>query len=308
MTSDTSRSLADALSAGPVVLDGGMSNQLESAGHDLSDELWSARLLAERPEAIVEAHLAYFEAGADVAITSSYQATFEGFAKRGIPHERAAELLGLSVELAREAARRAHTKGVSRPLWVAASVGPYGAMLADGSEYRGRYGLSVAELERFHRPRLEVLAAAAPDVLALETVPDADEARALLRGVRGLGVPAWLSYSVAGDRTRAGQPLEEAFALAADADEIIAVGVNCCAPEDVDAAIATAARVAGKPVVVYPNSGEAWDAEARAWTGRSTFAAEQVAGWERAGARLVGGCCRVGPGAIAGISEALRAA
>ncbi|WP_369263346.1 homocysteine S-methyltransferase [Streptomyces sp. R35] len=308
MTSDTSRSLADALSAGPVVLDGGMSNQLESAGHDLSDELWSARLLAERPEAIVEAHLAYFEAGADVAITSSYQATFEGFAKRGIPHERAAELLGLSVELAREAARRAHTKGVSRPLWVAASVGPYGAMLADGSEYRGRYGLSVAELERFHRPRLEVLAAAAPDVLALETVPDADEARALLRGVRGLGVPAWLSYSVAGDRTRAGQPLEEAFALAADADEIIAVGVNCCAPEDVDSAIATAARVAGKPVVVYPNSGEAWDAEARAWTGRSTFAAEQVAGWERAGARLVGGCCRVGPGAIAGISEALRAA
>lgn len=166
----------------------------------------------------------------------------------------------------------------------------------------------MAELERFHRPRLEVLAAAAPDVLALETVPDADEARALLRGVRGLGVPAWLSYSVAGDRTRAGQPLEEAFALAADADEIIAVGVNCCAPEDVDAAIATAARVAGKPVVVYPNSGEAWDAEARAWTGRSTFAAEQVAGWERAGARLVGGCCRVGPGAIAGISEALRAA
>ncbi|MFC7261751.1 homocysteine S-methyltransferase [Streptomyces lutosisoli] len=308
MTSDTSRSLADALSAGPVVLDGGMSNQLESAGHDLSDELWSARLLAERPEAIVEAHLAYFEAGADVAITSSYQATFEGFAKRGIPHERAAELLGLSVELAREAARRAHTKGVSRPLWVAASVGPYGAMLADGSEYRGRYGLSVAELERFHRPRLEVLAAAAPDVLALETVPDADEARALLRGVRGLGVPAWLSYSVAGDRTRAGQPLEEAFALAADADEIIAVGVNCCAPEDVDAAIATAARVTGKPVVVYPNSGEAWDAEARAWTGRSTFTAEQVAGWERAGARLVGGCCRVGPGAIAGISEALRAA
>jgi len=308
MTSDTSRSLADALSAGPVVLDGGMSNQLESAGHDLSDELWSARLLAERPEAIVEAHLAYFEAGADVAITSSYQATFEGFAKRGIPHERAAELLGLSVELAREAARRAHTKGVSRPLWVAASVGPYGAMLADGSEYRGRYGLSVAELERFHRPRLEVLAAAGPDVLALETVPDADEARALLRCVRGLGVPAWLSYSVAGDRTRAGQPLEEAFALAADADEIIAVGVNCCAPEDVDAAIATAARVAGKPVVVYPNSGEAWDAEARAWTGRSTFTAEQVAGWERAGARLVGGCCRVGPGAIAGISEALRAA
>ncbi|MER5379414.1 homocysteine S-methyltransferase [Streptomyces sp. NPDC002688] len=308
MTSDSALALADALSSGPVVLDGGMSNQLESAGHDLSDALWSARLLAERPEAIVEAHLAYYEAGADVAITSSYQATFEGFARRGIPHDRAAELLGLSVGLAREAARRAHAKGVARPLWVAASVGPYGAMLADGSEYRGRYGLSVAELERFHRPRLEALAAAAPDALALETVPDTDEARALLRGVRGLGVPAWLSYSVAGDRTRAGQPLEEAFALAAEADEIIAVGVNCCVPEDVDAAVATAARVTGKPVVVYPNSGEAWDARARAWTGSSTFTAAQVGGWERAGARLIGGCCRVGPEAIAGITAALRAA
>ncbi|MFD3374750.1 MULTISPECIES: homocysteine S-methyltransferase [unclassified Streptomyces] len=299
------RTLAEALATGTVVLDGGMSNQLASAGHDLSDELWSARLLAERPEAITEAHLAYFEAGANVAITSSYQATFEGFARRGISREHAAGLLGLSVELAREAARQAGAKGVRGPLWVAASVGPYGAMLADGSEYRGRYGLSVAELERFHRPRLEVLAGAAPDVLALETVPDADEARALLRAVRGLGVPAWLSYSVAGGRTRAGQPLEEAFALAADADEVIAVGVNCCAPDDVAAAVEAAARVTGKPVVVYPNSGETWDAEARAWTGRSTFTPEQVGGWERAGARLIGGCCRVGPTAITAIAEAL---
>lgn len=302
---DRPRSLADALASGTVVLDGGMSNQLEAAGHDLSDELWSARLLAERPEAITEAHLAYFEAGADVAITSSYQATFEGFARRGIPYGRAAGLLRLSVGAAREAARRARAGGVTRPLWVAASAGPYGAMLADGSEYRGRYGLSVAELERFHRPRLEVLAAAAPDVLALETVPDTDEARALLRAVRGLGVPAWLSYSVAGDRTRAGQPLEEAFALAAGADEVIAVGVNCCAPEDVDAAVGIAARVTGKPVVVYPNSGEVWDARARAWSGRSTFGAGQVAGWRRGGARLIGGCCRVGPAAITGIKESL---
>ncbi|WP_411150978.1 homocysteine S-methyltransferase [Streptomyces sp. A30] len=298
--------LAAALTAGrTVVLDGGMSNQLESAGHDLSDELWSARLLAEQPEAITEAHLAYFLAGADVAITSSYQATFEGFAKRGIERERAAELLGLSVGLARDAATQARAKGVTRPLWVAASVGPYGAMLADGSEYRGRYGLTVAELEAFHRPRVEVLAAAGPDVLALETVPDADEAEALLRAVRGLGVPAWLSYSVAGDRTRAGQPLEEAFALAADADEVIAVGVNCCVPEDVDAAVETAARVTGKPVVVYPNSGEAWDAEARAWNGRSSFAPEEVRGWRESGARLIGGCCRVGPEAITSLAATL---
>lgn len=309
MTSDdTSIGLAAALAAGTVVLDGGMSNQLEAAGHDLSDELWSARLLAERPEAVTEAHLAYFRAGASVAITASYQATFEGFGRRGLDRARAARLLARSVELARTAARQAADTGIRRPLWVAASVGPYGAMLADGSEYRGRYGLSVAELERFHRPRLETLAAAAPDVLALETVPDTDEAAALLRAVRGLGVPAWLSYTVDGARTRAGQPLEEAFALAAGADEVIAVGVNCCAPADVGPAVETAARVTGKPVVVYPNSGESWDARARAWRGRTTFDAEQVNAWRTAGARLIGGCCRVGPEAIEALAHTVAAA
>ncbi|GGX07878.1 homocysteine S-methyltransferase [Streptomyces noursei] len=296
---------AEVLAAGPVVLDGGLSNQLEADGHDLSDALWSARLLAEEPEAVVRAHLAYYEAGAQVAITSSYQATFEGFARRGTGPEEGAGLLRRSVELAREAAARAHAAGVTGPLYVAASAGPYGAMLADGSEYRGRYGLSVDDLVRFHRPRLEVLAAARPDVLALETVPDADEARALLRAVRGLGVPAYLSYSIAGDRTRAGQPLAEAFACAADADEVVAIGVNCCAPDDADRAVAVAARVTGKPVVVYPNSGESWDATARGWHGSPTFHADRVAGWVADGARLIGGCCRVGPDAIAELAAAL---
>ncbi|MEU5362128.1 homocysteine S-methyltransferase [Streptomyces sp. NPDC005925] len=297
--------LLEALTAGTVVLDGGMSNQLESAGHDLGDELWSARLLAEQPEAVTEAHLAYFEAGADVAITASYQATYEGFARRGIDRAGAGELLALSVASAREAARRARARGMTRPLWVAASVGPYGAMPADGSEYRGRYGLTVGELERFHRPRVETLAATGPDVLALETVPDAVEAEALLRAVRGLGVPVWLSYSVAGDRTRAGQPLEEAYGPAADADEVIAVGVNCCAPEDVRPAIGTAARVTGKPVVAYPNSGETWNAGTRAWTGRPTLTPDRVRAWHAAGARLIGGCCRVGPETVAEIRRAL---
>ncbi|MCC2266509.1 homocysteine S-methyltransferase [Streptomyces sp. CT1-17] len=301
MTSD----FAAALAAGPLVLDGGMSNQLEAAGHDLGDELWSARLLAEDPGAITAAHLTYFEAGAEVAITASYQATFEGFARRGVGRERAAELLALSVESAREAARRAQARRPDRALWVAASAGPYGAMLADGSEYRGRYGLDAGELERFHRPRLEVLAAARPDVLALETVPDTEEAVALLRAVRGLGVPAWLSYTVAGGRTRAGQPLAEAFAVAADADEVVAVGVNCCSPADVSDAVATAARVTGKPVVAYPNSGEAWDAGSRAWRGRSSFPVDRVRDWRERGARLIGGCCRVGPGTITSIARAL---
>ncbi|MEV8096518.1 homocysteine S-methyltransferase [Kitasatospora sp. NPDC085879] len=297
---------AAALAAGPLVLDGGLSNQLEDAGHDLSDALWSARLLADAPEAVAEAHLGYFRAGAQVAITASYQASFEGFARRGVGRAEAERLLALSVRLARDAARRAEAEGAAGPLFVAASAGPYGAMLADGSEYRGRYGLSVAELERFHRPRLEVLAAAGPDVLALETVPDAVEAEALLRAVDGLGVPAWLSFSVAGDRTRAGQPLAGALGLAAGVDAVVAVGVNCCSPDDADRAVPVAARATGKPVVVYPNSGESWDAGARGWRGGSTFRPERVAGWLADGARLVGGCCRVGEREIAGLARAVR--
>ncbi|WP_415953023.1 homocysteine S-methyltransferase [Streptomyces sp. KLOTTS4A1] len=289
-------SFTQAVAAGPLVLDGGLSNQLEAYGHDLRSALWSARLLADHPEAIRSAHLAYFRAGASVATTASYQATYEGFAAQGIDARRTDELLALSVRVAREAAGQAGSLGVQRPLWVAASAGPYGAMLADGSEYRGRYGLSLRELEGFHRPRLETLAAARPDVLALETVPDVTEARALVRAVRGLGVPAWLSFSVVGGRTRAGQPLEEAFAVAAEAEEVIAVGVNCCTPEDADAAVPLAARVSGRPVVVYPNSGQGWDADSRSWRGASTFTAEgRAARWIRDGARLLGGCCRVGP-------------
>ncbi|MEV7866519.1 homocysteine S-methyltransferase [Streptomyces sp. NPDC088124] len=291
------RALAAALAEGTVVLDGGLSNQLTAQGCDLSGELWSARLLAEDPEQIEAAHTAYVRAGAQVLITSSYQATYEGFARRGVGRDEAGALLARSVELARSAAGTG-----PREVWVAASVGPYGAMLADGSEYRGRYGLSVAELERFHRPRIETLAAAGPDVLALETVPDSDEAAALLRAVDGCGVPVWLSYSVAGERTRAGQPLADAFALAAGNASVIAVGVNCCDPGDADRAVEIAAEVTGKPVVVYPNSGEEWDAVARGWRGEPTFDPSRVRSWRAAGARLVGGCCRVGPAEITGLA------
>ncbi|MCZ4119271.1 homocysteine S-methyltransferase [Streptomyces sp. H39-S7] len=292
--------LPDLTEGTPLVLDGGLSNQLAAQGCDLSDALWSARLLADAPEQIEAAHAAYVRAGARVLITSSYQATYEGFARRGTRREEASALLRRSVELARSAA------GGRNDVLVAASVGPYGAMLADGSEYRGRYGLSVRELERFHRPRIETLAAAAPDLLALETVPDVDEAEALLSAVEGIGVPVWLSFSIDGDRTRAGQPLEEAFALVAGRDEVVAVGVNCCAPRDADRAVALAAEVSGKPVVVYPNSGEEWDAQARRWTGEVTFEASRVRDWRSAGARLIGGCCRVGPDQIAALAEVVR--
>ncbi|MFH8757580.1 homocysteine S-methyltransferase [Streptomyces atroolivaceus] len=295
------RTLGEALAEGTVLLDGGLSNQLEAQGCDLSDALWSARLLSDAPQQIEAAHAAYARAGAQVLITASYQATFEGFARRGTGRARAAELLADSVKSARRAGAV-----TGRELWVAASVGPYGAMLADGSEYRGRYGLTVRELARFHRPRVETLAEAAPDVLALETVPDIDEAEALLRVVQELEVPVWLSYSVAGDRTRAGQPLAEAFGLVAGIDQVVAVGVNCCDPDDADRAVEVASAATGKPVVVYPNSGEEWDADGRGWTGRDTFEPDRVRDWQRSGARLVGGCCRVGPSEIAALAERLK--
>jgi homocysteine S-methyltransferase len=255
------------------------------------------------PGEITAVHRAFFRAGADIATTASYQASFAGLEARGVDRAGAERLLRRSVELAREAAL---VEGGRR--WVAASVGPYGAALADGSEYRGRYGLSVAALRAWHRPRLEVLAAAGPDVLALETVPDVDEADALVDAVAGLGVPAWLSYSIDGERTRAGQPLTAAFAVAADAPEIVAVGVNCCAPADVPGAVALAREITGKPVIAYPNSGEGWDAGARGWTGASRFAASEGRRWVAEGARIVGGCCRVGPAGIARLAEEIRAA
>ncbi|MCD9901567.1 homocysteine S-methyltransferase [Streptomyces sp. MT29] len=298
MAVNSGRTLAEALAEGPVLLDGGLSNQLEAQGCDLSDALWSARLLADAPEQVEAAHLAYLRAGAQVLITASYQATFEGFGRHGIGPERTGALLARSVELARSAAGAARRADPEREIWVAASVGPYGAMLADGSEYRGRYGLTVRELERFHRPRVAALAEAAPDVLALETVPDVDEAEAVVRVAEETGLPVWLSYSVAGGRTRAGQPLEEAFAVAAGREAVVAVGVNCCDPAEAEEAGAVAVEVTGKPAVVYPNSGEGWDAEGRGWTGASTFDPGRVRAWTGAGARLVGGCCRVGPDRI----------
>lgn len=303
-------SFARAVAEGPIVLDGGLASQLTSTGHDLSDELWSARLLADAPDAIVDAHLAFFRAGASVATTASYQATTEGFRRRGHSPAEAVALLRRSVGLAREAVARAQDEGINRPLWIAASIGPYGAMLADGSEYRGDYGLSVAELVAFHRPRLEILAAQRPDVLALETVPDAREAEALLTALDGIGLPAWLSFTVANGRTRAGQPLDEAFGLVAGVDGIVAVGVNCSAPAEVGPAMAPAVAT-GKPMVAYPNSGEEWDAVRREWTGTAGLAGSPLGSWLAGGVRLVGGCCRVSPthiGIIAAAAQTWRSA
>jgi homocysteine S-methyltransferase len=179
-------------------------------------------------------------------------------------------------------------------------------MLADGSEYRGDYGLTVAALRTFHRPRLEVLAAAAPDILALETIPCAAEVEALMLEVPDMSLPAWLSLTVSGDRTRNGELLTEVFAMAADVSAIVAVGVNCSTPEDATNAVSLASRSSGKPVVIYPNSGEGWDAAKRRWTGESALGPLQVRRWVEGGAVLVGGCCRVTPSDIAVIARTVN--
>lgn len=288
-----------------LIGDGGLATELEARGHDLSDALWSARLLLDAPDEITAVHTAFYRAGAVIATTASYQGCVDTFAARGIDRHQTARLLQRSVTLAQTA--RAGI-GDDRARWVAASAGPYGAGLADGAEYRGRYGLSVAQLAAWHRPRLETLAEAGPDVLALETIPDIDEAEALIGLIAQFELPAWLSYTIAGGRTRAGQPLRDAFAVAAETPQLAAVGINCCSPIDVLPAIEAAKTVTDKPVIVYPNSGERWDRDRHSWAGPSRFSAEPAPDWVAAGARIIGGCCRVRPAEIAELARVLRRA
>jgi homocysteine S-methyltransferase len=284
--------------AGALTLDGGLASELERRGADLRDPLWSARVLLEDPDLIRAVHADYFEAGADVAISASYQASFEGFAERGLSRERAAGLMRRSVELAREAADAAGNDRM-----VAASVGPYGAVLADGSEYVGRYGLSVQELRGFHEPRIEALLEAGPDLLAIETIPSILEAEALVTILDGLpDVPAWISFSCSdGVRISDGTPFADAAALAAGSRRVVAVGVNCSPPIHVPALLSSA-RV-DTPLLAYPNLGSTWDAAAKSWVlrGPRPDLGAAAAAWRGAGARIVGGCCGTTPGDIRAI-------
>jgi homocysteine S-methyltransferase len=288
-----------------VVLDGGFATELERRGHDLSDDLWSARLLLDDPGEVRDTHLAFYRAGAQVATTASYQASFEGFAGHGLSREESVALMRRSVALAREAAVLADRPG----LLVAASVGPYGAVLADGSEYRGDYGVSDAALRSFHLPRAEVLASAGADLLAIETAPSEQEVAVLLGVLSELPsrTRAWLSLTCAdGSTTRAGEEVDRVFALARGHDQVVAVGVNCTAPQYVEELVTRAVAASGKPAIAYPNSGESWDSVAHQWGGASaTLDIDAASRWVTAGARYVGGCCRVGSVDIARLAGAL---
>ena len=294
-----------------LILDGALATELERRGANLADPLWSAKLLIEQPDLIRQVHLDYFRAGADVATTASYQATFESFARRGFDAAAAAGLMADSVRLAVEArdafwSAPAHRVGRVRPL-VAASVGPYGAMLADGSEYRGNYGLSEAQLMDFHRPRLAVLVQSGADLLACETIPCLAEARALARLLGEFpGVAAWISFSCRdGLHNSQGERLSDCVAALDGYAPIVAIGVNCTAPEYIDALVEQATAHTAKPVLVYPNSGEQYDATHKQWHGNPSAShfAEQARGWHARGARLIGGCCRTSPDDIAAVNR-----
>jgi homocysteine S-methyltransferase len=280
-----------------LVLDGGLSTHLERLGADLSDDLWSARLLLEQPELIRQAHADYFAAGADVAITASYQATFEGFRRRGLSAAQAEALIRQSVKLAGQARDEA-----GRGL-VAASVGPYGAFLANGAEYTGDYDLDEDGLFAWHLPRWEILASTGADLLAVETIPSYPEARALARLLEHTpGVKAWVSFSCRdGERLNDGTPIREAAALFGGNPDVVAVGANCTAPRHIPSLIGC--LTGGLPVVVYPNSGETWDAGDRRWLGLADPVefGQAAKEWQRLGASLIGGCCRTTPEHIAQI-------
>ncbi len=296
-----------------IVLDGALATELERRGADLNDPLWSAKVLLEAPERIYQVHLDYFRAGADVAITASYQASVAGFMQRGLTREEALALMRKSVQLAQQARddfwRENQDPNRAYPL-VAGSVGPYGAYLADGSEYRGDYGLSEEALIDFHRPRIAALVAAGVDVLACETIPCLHEARALVRLLAEFpGISAWFSFSARdAAHTCHGEPIAECAAFLDSVPQAAAIGINCSAPQFIPGLIGEIRRVTRKPIVVYPNSGEVYDPATNTWHGETHCDAygQQAATWYASGARLIGGCCRTTPEHIRAIVSELR--
>lgn len=296
--------IASILDRYPVlVIDGALATELERRGHNLKDELWSAKVLLEEPEAIKQLHYDYFKAGADCAITASYQATLQGFMKRGLTEAQAYALLQKSVRLAVEArdefwADEANRTGRAKP-FVAASIGPYGAYLADGSEYRGNYGLTEEQLMDFHRPRMKALIEAGAELLACETIPSPIEARALVKLLGEFpGVSAWISFSCKDEaHVCEGERLEVCIRQVEASPQVAAVGVNCTSPKFIPSLIREAKKATGKPILVYPNSGETYDASKSDWDGHPVYASfgEEAKVWYEAGARLIGGCCRTSP-------------
>jgi len=296
------------------VIAGALATELGRRGHDLKDSLWSAKILLEQPDAIKQIHYDYFKAGADCAITASYQATIEGFAKRGLTKEEAIALIQRSVKIAIEARDEfwndtSNRVRRSKP-FVAASVGPYGAFLADGSEYRGNYGLTQKELMDFHRPRMKALIEAGAEMLACETIPCLIEAQAIAKLLKEFpAITAWVSFSGRDEKhISEGQVFADCVMQFENNAQISAIGINCTSPKYISSLIHAAKKTTNKPILVYPNSGETYDALRNDWDGHPVHESfgEQARQWFKAGARLVGGCCRTKPEDISVIASWAR--
>ncbi len=298
-----------------IILDGALATELEQHGCNLDDPLWSARVLLEQPEIIYQVHAEYFRAGADCAITSSYQASIEGFRQRGLTEEDSLALIKKTVELARQAREdvwaELDTDRKKRPFpLVAGSVGPYGAYLADGSEYVGHYQVSDQTLAEFHRPRMAALLEAGADVLAFETIPSLQEAQVLIQLLKEFpGAYAWLSFSLQdGTSISEGTSLTDCARLMADEPQLVAIGLNCAPMEVVTEAVTLLKQSSDKPVIIYPNSGETYDATTKTWSGHGSCGSmtEASEAWVAAGAQLVGGCCRTTPLQISNLAKKWR--
>lgn len=295
-----------------VLLDGGLATEIEARGYDIAGALWSAMLLRDDPRAIVAAHRAYLDAGAEVVISASYQASRAGFHQLGIDADDADALIASSVSLARQACDEfmadepEHDK---RPL-VAASIGPYGAVLMDGSEYTGAYGVSDRVLHDFHAQRLALLDSSGADVLACETIPSLQEAGVLAELLTEARTPAWISFTCRDDNALSdGTPVAAVASIFKDHPNVLAIGINCTPPQFATALIEYIATAApDKAIVVYPNSGEHYVASDNSWTGSATSGKFAVAEWLAAGATLIGGCCRVGPDQIAAMATSIAKA
>lgn len=295
-----------------MILDGGLATQLEAQGCDLGNALWSASLLQSNPEAIVTATRAYLDAGAECVATASYQASREGFATQGMSAIEADELMRLSVELAKQARDEflKDNPGLGFMPLVAASLGPYGAMLHDGSEYRGNYGVTAETLRGFHASRLALFDRCGADVLALETIPSKLEAEVLADLLVECKTPAWISFSCRdGACVVDGTPLEVVAAMFADHPSVAAVGINCTPPQYASELVTRLrGTVPDKAIIAYPNSGETYHVDDNSWSGTVTpgDCAEAALAWVDAGAKVVGGCCRMGPEHIRAIRDVLR--
>ncbi|TDL31930.1 homocysteine S-methyltransferase [Jeotgalibacillus sp. S-D1] len=313
MTS-TVNPVKDILRSFPVmILDGALATELERHGCNLDDPLWSARVLIENPELIYQVHLDYFRAGADCALTASYQASIDGFAKSGIQKKEALALIKKTVDLAKKARddywKESKDEARPKPV-VAASVGPYGAYLADGSEYIGHYTVSDEELEDFHRLRLAALIEAGADLIAFETIPSLREAKVLAALLEEHPkTTAWLSFSLKNETAISdGTSLEECAKTFGQNDQIAAIGLNCAPASVVKEAVKLLHKTTDKPIIVYPNSGETYNPETKTWHGEDVCGGLELPAkdWHEAGARLIGGCCRTSPHHIKEVAKSFR--